>query len=212
MRQRWNVGDTVVRREVKGLSPLDDGDRSAPWFDRAWIEMPMRVVEDDGDDLALFVASGTAFTFPDGVWEAGKEHPWKANGAWRGHGCLMVQDPTEHHSIWHFWAGPDRAFACWYVNLQTALRIDGDQIDTQDLELDLLVWPDGTWEFKDWDLLDLRVQQGTYTTELAAWIRSYGTELGDRLDREGPWWDTGWTSWEPPTGWEPDVLLDWPAD
>ena len=84
MRQRWNVGDTVVRREVKGLSPLDDGDRSAPWFDRAWIEMPMRVVEDDGDDLALFVASGTAFTFPDGVWEAGKEHPWKANGAWRG--------------------------------------------------------------------------------------------------------------------------------
>ena len=56
------------------------------------------------------------------------------------------------------------------------------------------------------------MQQGTYTTELAAWIRSYGTELGDRLDREGPWWDTGWTSWEPPTGREPDALLDWPTD
>ena len=150
MRQRWKVGDAVVRREVKGLSPLDDGDRSAPWFGRAWIEVPMRVVEDTDDHLAIFVASNTPFTFPDGVWEAGKEHPWKANGAWRGHGCLMVQD--------------------------------------------------------------LRVEQETFTPELADWIRSYGIELGERLDRGGPWWDTAWATWEPPVGWEPEELFDWPTD
>lgn len=199
---KWDFGDVVSRREVKGFDPLGDADPSTPWFDKAWIEVPARIVHDEPTSLAIYVAAGTEFHFPAGEWEAGKTHPWRANGSWQGHGTLMVQDPAEHHSVWHFWAGDDRSFACWYINIQTALRRGDRFVDTQDLELDIIVWPDGRWEFKDWELLDTRVDEKAFTPALADWIRDYGTALGERLDADGPWWDTSLTTWTPPDGWD----------
>lgn len=195
---RWNPGQVIARREVLGFDPVDTDEPPASWAGQSWLELPVRVVEDTDDALVVFVEPGAPFTFPDGDWPTQDgRHPWSSRAAWQGHGCLMVQRPGEHHAVWHFWTGPERTFACWYVNLQTAVRRVGDAIETQDLELDLVVAPDGSWEMKDWDLLDQRVAEGRYSAELAVFIRRLGVQLGRELDAGRHWWDDSWQRWTP---------------
>lgn len=55
----------------------------------------------------------------------------------------MVQRPGDPHAVWHFWTGPDREFTCWYINLQADFVRAAIGYDTQDFELDLVVFPDG---------------------------------------------------------------------
>jgi hypothetical protein len=42
------------------------------------------------------------------------------------------------------WEGAARAFGAWYVNLQEPFRRSRLGFDTQDLELDVVVSPDGS--------------------------------------------------------------------
>ena len=95
----------------------------------------------------------------------------------------MVQKPGEHHAIWHFWNGPDRGFTHWYLNLQTAFARTAIGYDTQDLEVDMVVQPDGSWALKDWELLEERLAEGRFWPELDQWLRAYTTSLTERLDR-----------------------------
>ncbi|MGB7879986.1 MAG: DUF402 domain-containing protein [Ilumatobacteraceae bacterium] len=96
----------------------------------------------------------------------------------------------------------DREFVCWYLNLQTAFVRTADGYRTQDLELDLVVFPDGSHVVKDAEVLDDRVAEGRYSPELVAWIRSHGDGLIRRLETDGPWWDRSWVDWEPDPGWD----------
>jgi predicted RNA-binding protein associated with RNAse of E/G family len=113
----------------------------------------------------------------------------------------MLHRPGEHHSVWHFWTGPERTFQHWYLNLQTAFVRDTGGFDTQDLELDLIVHPDGSHQLKDDEVLDDRVAEGRYPSQLVDWTRAYGQELIGRLEREGSWWDQAWARWTPPPDW-----------
>lgn len=196
----WVEGDVVTRREVLGLSPIDDSPASPPpWHGRAWLEVPVHVIEDTDEHLVTYIAPGAEFRFPVGVWPTPDGlHPWQGRTAWEGNGCLMVQRPGEHHAVWHFWDGADRAFACWYINLQTAFRRTASGYETQDLELDLVVLPDGSWSLKDDDVLDDRVAEGRFTPELAEWTRGLAGELIDRLEADHWWWDRSWAEWSPP--------------
>ena len=119
----------------------------------------------------------------------------------------MVQKPGEHHAIWHFWEGAERTFTHWYINLQTAFARTDDGYRTQDLELDIIVPPSGGYVVKDDEFMEQRIAEGRYSPELVRWTRAYGKTLTDRLDSEGPWWDTSWAEWTPPPGWdvEPDT-------
>lgn len=196
MATRWSPGDVVVRREQLGLLP--DGLGAQP-CSGVWLEMPVVVVEDHVDRLVTFIAPGTPFRFPPGPWPTPDgRHPWAGRAAWTGHGCLMVQVPGEHHAIWHFWEGPQRAFRCWYLNLQTAFARSSDGYATQDLELDVVVGPALDVVVKDDELLDQRVTEGRFTPTLVDWIRRYGAALTDRLAAGGPWWDRSWAAWQPP--------------
>jgi hypothetical protein len=197
---RWRRGDVVLRREV-----LNDG--------RAWCVVPVRVVEDRPDLLVTYLPAGAPFEFPPGDWPtADGRHPWHGRTGWAGHGALMLQRPGESYAVWHFWTGPERDFAWWYLNLQEPFRRTADGYDTQDLELDLVVLPDGSWSFKDWDLVDQRVAEGRFTPDQAAAIRAEGVRLGEMVEagadgrgagggRPG-WWDPAWAAWSPEPGWD----------
>ncbi len=198
----WTPGALITRREVLGFEPTETVDRSADWFGRSWLDVEVRVVEDNRDALVIYLDTGTPFDFPDGPWPAPDGlHPWLGRPGWEGYGCLMLQRPGEHHAVWHFWEGEARSFSHWYINIQTAFRRSAKTLDTQDLELDLVVAPDGSWEMKDWDAMDDRVADGRFSKELSAWVRRLGTELGDRLDRGDHWWDKDWADWKPPATW-----------
>lgn len=201
--QMWHEGDVVMRREVLGLSPIDESSNGSPaWRGKAWLEVPVYVVEDSVDHLITYIASGADFRFPVGEWPSPDGlHPWYGRTAWEGNGCLMVQRPGEHHAVWHFWDGPDRDFRCWYINLQTAFERTATGYATQDLELDLVVLPDGSWSLKDDDVLDDRVAEGRFTPELARWVRGLAGELIEGLDTGNRWWDETWAEWIPPDSW-----------
>jgi Protein of unknown function (DUF402) len=181
----WSEGDVVLRREVR-----NDG-----W---AWAQFDVRVVRDEPGLLATYVAPGTPFTFPPGP----ETHPWSSRSGWEGHGALMLQRPGDAYAVWVFWDGPDRELACWYVNLQEPFRRTADGYDTQDLELDLVLWPDGRVEVKDADLLEQRIEEGRFTQDQGHAIRAQGARL-ERDLREGlRWWDLWWALWEPDPAWD----------
>lgn len=213
MRDRWAPGELIVRREVLGLAPVAASEPIPEWFGRAWEAMPVYVVEDSDDALITYIAPQAEIGVVDGPWPTPDgRHPWSDKQRWQGHGALMVQRPGEHHAVWHFWTGPDRAFTCWYINLQTAFRRTAIGYDTQDLELDIVVRPDGSWTFKDLELLDQRVTEGRYSAELVRWITSLGEELGARLEAGTHWWDHRWAEWTPNPEWEgPSLTPGWHA-
>jgi hypothetical protein len=189
----WERGDVVIWR---------DG-----WRARTYFAGPLRVVEDSVQQLALYLAEGTRFTFPPGSWPFGDAHPWAEKDGWTGHGVLVLHYPRDAFTIWHFWEGAERRFAGWYVNLQAPLRRDGLAFDTQDHELDIVIAPDGSWHWKDEQELEDWVGRGRFTADEVAAIR----REGERVVAEWPF-PTGWEEWRPDPSWPvPELPEDWDA-
>ncbi len=205
----WSPGQVIVRRELLGYSPVGPPPDPRSWHGSSWLDVPVFVVEDSDEHLVTFIAPGAEFGFHPGPWPAeGGVHPWHGRTGWEGEGCLMVQRPGEHLAVWHFWHQTEvRPFANWYLNLQTAFARTDRGYDTQDLEVDFVVAPDGVWTLKDWDVLAQRTEEGRFWPELDAWIRGYTAEVSARLDR-GRWWDDRWVDWRPPTEWRNPRLAD----
>lgn len=211
MQRRWQPGEVIVRREVLGLGAFAAPDPAPPWWGRAWQAIPVVVVEDEPDEPVTYIPPGAKLGFADGRWPTPDGlHPWHGRTHWQGHGCLMVQRTDESHAVWHFWTGPERTFACWYINLQAAFVRTSIGYDTQDHELDIVVSPDGSWVFKDLEVLDERVEEGRFTAELVASVRDLGDRLGAELTDGKQWWDRRWAAWEPDPSWDrPSLVEGW---
>lgn len=186
----WQAGETIVRREVR-----NDG-----W---CWLEVAVRVVRDDRELLATYIPRGAELAFPPGP----EAHPWSTRDRWEGHGVLMLQRPGEACAVWVFWEGPERRHACWYVNLQEPFRRRSDGYETQDLELDLIVHPDGRCERKDEELLEQRVREGRFTEDQLRDIRAEGFRIETELAAGRRWWDPYWALWEPDPAWDRATLV-----
>ena len=185
----WSTNDWIVRREVLASGP--------------WEGMLVRAIEDSPEHLISYTPEGSSFGFPPGDWPttSGK-HPWSDRGSWQGHGCLMIQRPDVGHAIWHFWGGPERKFLCWYINLQEPFRRTAIGYDTQDLELDIIVYPNGKWQLKDDELMEQRILDGRWNAEQVAEIRNEARKLTDRLDSGERWWPLEWQHWQPDPQWQ----------
>jgi hypothetical protein len=182
---RREPGEAIVRREVW---------RGEPKF--AWGGI---VVEDTASLLALYMPGGSPLAFAEDFF--GTPHPWSARDRWQGHGVLQLQRPGEMHAVWVFWHGPEREFTGWYVNLQEPFRRTELGFDTQDLELDLVIRPDGSWHYKDAEKLVEWVERGRWTEDEVAAIRREGERVACELDAGRRWWSEDWAEWRPDPGW-----------
>ncbi len=173
----------------------------------------VHVIEDTPERLVSYIPEGSPFGFAQGNWPTpdGK-HPWSNRSRWTGHGCLMIQRPGDPYAIWHFWVGDKREFYCWYINLQEPFRRTAIGYDTQDLELDFIVYPNDEWVIKDAELLDERVEEGRWTSAKVAEIRAEGEKISTALGKGDRWWPLEYQYWSPepalsvpdslPDGWE----------
>lgn len=128
----------------------------------AWVR-PARVVADDERGLLVWVARGTPVagevaadgrglrSMPFAEWI--EQGPYRlAEGTWAGPPVLKFLPVGARHSVWWF---RDEAgeFRGWYVNLEEpGVRWDDGElagVDIVDQDLDIVVLPDRSWEWKD---------------------------------------------------------------
>jgi hypothetical protein len=195
----WRPGTVIAHRGVV------DG--------RTWIASPMIVVEDEPELLVAYTPEGAPFVFPRGDFPRG-EHPWSRQGKthWHGHGALQLLRPGDYHSVLVFWHGPERAFGAWYVNFQDPFRRTAVGIDTQDLALDIVVRPDGSWSWKDRSQFEELVRDGFIRPDQAAAVRAESEQVAVMLDRGEHWWDSSWAEWRPDPAWPvPELPAGWDA-
>jgi hypothetical protein len=185
---------------------------------------PVRVVSDDERGLLLWMARGTpAVNEVTGDGRRTRGMPFSewitleyrlSPGAWQGPGILLYFPPGADHSVWWFW-DDDWAFQCWYVNLEErAVRWDDGTVagvDVIDQDLDVVVAPDNSWEWKDEDEFAERLafpEHYWVRDEAAVWAE------GRRVIKiaeagEFPF-DGTWTDFRPDPSWPiPDLPPGW---
>jgi hypothetical protein len=187
-------GEQILRREV--------------WRGEPKVGWGGLVVEDTPELLALYMPEGSPFAFAPDFF--GEPHPWSRKDRWEGHGVLHLQRPGDMHAVWVFWRGPERELGAWYVNIQEPFRRRERGFDTQDLELDIVVAPNGSWRYKDDEKLEEWIERGRWTADEVAAIRREGAAIAAELDAGRRWWSDAWASWRPDPSWElPQIPPDW---
>jgi hypothetical protein len=187
-------GSTIVRRDV--------------WRGQPKVAWGGIVVADEPELLALYMPEGSPLRFTSDFF--GEPHPWSSTDRWRGHGVLQLQRPGELHAVWVFWTGADRDFAAWYVNIQEPFRRTRLGFDTQDLELDIVVAPRGSWRLKDDEKLEEWVERGRWTPEEVASIRGEAARVVELLGVGSRWWGDEWADWCPEPDWpQPTLPAGW---
>lgn len=157
----------------------------------------MRVVRDDGDVLAVYLAEGTPLIFPPHP----RPHPWSNQDKWDATNVLQLQRPGDAHAVWGFFRSG--AFTGWYVNFQAPMRRWETGFDTLDHGLDIWIPADGQpWQWKDRDDVAQMVSEGRLTPAEGDAVWAEADKVASALDRGERWW-SDWDGWTPPPDWQP---------
>jgi hypothetical protein len=173
------------------------------------------VISDDERGLLLWLARGSAVIIevaadgrrvrdmPFVEWSV-LEHRLTTD-TWAGPGVLKFIPPAGDHSVWFFRTDED-AFKCWYVNLEEhAARWDDGTIagvDVVDQDLDVVVAPDLTWEWKDEDEFAERLAAPEfYWVPDPEAVRAEGRRVIKQAEAGDFPFDGTWTDFRPDPGW-----------
>jgi hypothetical protein len=140
-------------------------------------------------------------------------------GDWQGRSALIWMPPGRAHSVWWFFQGSE--FESWYVNLEARSRFwrhGGEYgVDVIDHELDIVVAPDRSWEWKDEAELDFVTGlPGYWDATGSAGIRAEGRRVLAEVEAGRFPFDGSWCDFGPEPDWAvprlPDPLPDfrWP--
>ena len=187
-----------------------------------WVR-PARVVSDDERGLLLWLARGSAVVNEVAADGRGMRAmpfaEWVGTGyrlvvgSWQGPGVLKLLPPGAYHSVWWF-RDESGKLTNWYVNLEEpGVRWDDGEVagvDIVDQDLDIVVRPDLSWEWKD---------EGEFTERLAFpddyWVtdedavRAEGERVVKRIEAGQFPFDGTWTDFVPDAAWTvPTVLPD----
>jgi hypothetical protein len=153
-------------------------------------------------------------------------------GGWQGRSALILMPAGRAHSVWWFSAGAD--FSGWYVNLEARSRfwrLDGSAglagpagsagwsgVDVTDHELDIMVAPDLSWQWKDEDdLAAVTGLAGYWDAHRSAEIRAEGERVLTEVEAGRFPFDGSWCDFRPDASWpqprlpEPLPDFEWPG-
>ncbi len=180
---------------------------------------PVTVVRDTPELLAAWVAPGTVCVKPEIADGTPVHHEPLATrytkprrtvlSRWFGTGVLKLARPGEPWSVWLFWER-DWQFKNWYVNLEEPRRRWAGGIDSEDHFLDIAVYADRSWEWRDEDEFAAAQRAGLVDDALAARVRAAGRAVVEQIASWGSPFRDGWESWRPDPRWPVPVLpQDW---
>jgi hypothetical protein len=199
-------GQTIVRRHL-----YPDG--------RVGSVLCGRVVSDDEHGLALWVEAGSqAMRRVDTAGEPTRALSLLTSlrmttllslSTWQPFRTLMVMPPGAAHSVWWSWR-PEGRFEGWYVNLERPVMRWAGGVDVYDQELDLLIYPDGRWSWKDEDAFAEYTGEPAFWDELeAAAVRAEGDRLLALACAGAAPFDGRWMDFQPDPAWRPTLMPHW---
>jgi hypothetical protein len=180
-------------------------------FGNLWWAMPVILVQDSPDLIALYWQAGTK-------WKDVRRHATAlelltsikadpADQVWQQTDVLMLAVPGEYHAVWVMWEHGQTVLRCWYVNLETPLLRTPIGFDSMDHELDIVISPDrSSWCWKDVQAFDEMVDAGVFTSQQASAIRAEGERVIRRSQAGEPPFGEEWQKWRPPPGWNIPTL------
>ncbi|MEU2230259.1 DUF402 domain-containing protein [Streptomyces vietnamensis] len=187
--------------------------------DAVHICRPVTVVQDTPELLAVWMAPDTECVRPvlaDGT--SVHDEPLATRytaprtterARWSGSGVLKLARPDEPWSVWLFWERGWR-FRSWYVNLEEPRVRWSGGVDSEDHFLDISVYPDRSWLWRDEDEFAQAQQSGLMGPEQAARVRAAGERAVERIKTWGAPFSDGWEDWRPDPGWRvPELPADW---
>ena len=191
--------------------------------DRLGLVVPHRVVSDTEEAVLLWVPAGSRgwhFTMPDGrnmpetplpEWSASRRVPAPHTLA---EGLLCWHPRGRDYSIrWIFSA--DGAFSRWYANLEAPAVTWRDPgmagLDTSDWDLDVVIRPDRSWEWKDEDEFAERLTMPeSYWVDDEQRVRQAGKDVIALAEAGEFPFDGTWCDFRPDPDW-PALPRDLPA-
>jgi predicted RNA-binding protein associated with RNAse of E/G family len=204
--QFWKPGNTIALRGVLEESIV---------FAQACI-----VVRDSPEETVLLLLPGAECAFPK--WartRAGMDCPpearWRAtlegdhdllSARWQTNRFLMLLQPDTHCSVSLIWDDTTNHFECYYVNFQLPYVRTHSGLDTFDLELDLVILPDGEHRWKDKEDYEAGVRMGVIRQP---WVDAINQATPGILEsaRTGRYpFDMTWRDWLPDPSWQPPDL------
>ena len=202
----WQPGDVVAWRGIRN--------------NLVWHVQPTIVVKDSPEELVLTLLPGTECaaeeTYSLGKkngkrWWDFKQNDWKlAKYIWRTNRLLLLFEPNKCYSTILFWEHASDKFLYYYINFQVPFQRGDYSADTLDLELDLIINPDFSTEWKDKDDYQKAIDHGLISTEWMQCIQSAQPEVLDKLEARQYPFDGTWLDWTPDPNWAPPKLpKDW---
>ena len=202
----WNPGDVIVWRGI--------------YRRRVWHAQTVIVVKDSPNEMVLALLPGTECIAPEGYLQGKqsdkrrwnyKDKYWELEKYdWRTNRLLILLEPDKFYSTMYFWDHASNEFLCYYMNFQLPFRRSASGIDTLDLDLDLIINPDFSFEWKDEEDYQKAIGHEIIFPE---WIQGIETAKGDvfdKLERRQYPYDGSWLDWLPDPTWSPPKLpADW---
>lgn len=176
----------------------------------------MRVVEDRGHFVALYLQPGTTY------WTLGDENGNPTRDfvnertrilrTWGVHHALHLIQEGDKHATVLMWTEHHWEFRCWYINFQEPMRRYNRGFESMDLTLDMLIAPDrSVWRWKDEDeFVGIGIAGGWYTHEQLSHLKEYGLMVAANAKAGVGVFGESWPDWRPDSSWRPPELpLDW---
>ena len=137
--------------------------------------------------------------FKDKSWELEKSH-------WHTNRLLILLEPAKYYSTTYFWNDVSHEFLCYYINFQLPFKRSHCGIDTLDLDLDLIINPDFSYEWKDIEDYQKAIEEEIIFPEWTKEIDIAKKEILDKLEKRQYPYNGSWLKWTPDPGWSPPKL------
>jgi predicted RNA-binding protein associated with RNAse of E/G family len=189
-------------------------------FGRVWVVRSVIVEHDTADESAVLLLPGAQCAFPE--WYIKKSNHGGANRsrwleilekrwnlqtvAWHTDRFLMVTSPGKYYSVYLVWNNATDRFVCYYVNFQLPYTRSRCGFDTFDLELDIVVEPNGRWHLKDETAYEEGIRTGVIQREWAAAIAKEKNAVITAIERGDYPFDHHWRDYSVDSAWKPPCL------
>jgi predicted RNA-binding protein associated with RNAse of E/G family len=198
----WKSGEIITWRGI--------------YRSRVWHAQTVVVVNDSSEELAVALLPGTECVAPE-VYLNGKNNSkrrwdfkkktWSLQKYnWHTNRLLMLLEPHKYYSTMYFWNEKSNEFQCYYMNFQLPFQRNERGIGTLDLDLDLIINPDLSHEWKDIDDYQKAIEHEIILPEWIQGIEKATEEIFDRLEKRQYPFDGSWLDWMPDPDWSPPTL------